>query len=102
MALYKPGDTVAIRDDLRTGIYYQMNPPDGKGWVAIGSMIRMRGKYVTIKDHIEDGPDGLCGGAYRIKELDNVVWTDEMFSGLAYADSDDVEMSEDDVSWLLM
>ena len=72
--LYKPGDVVRIRKDLRAGhSYYMKSGPYGgqENDYVSEEMMAMRGKLVHI-DHISSS------GSYKIKEC-NGLWDDEMF-----------------------
>ena len=71
---YKVGDKVVVSEDIRDddSVYYM-----DEGMYATGDMVELRGRTVTITSANEDG--------YTIKEDDwGCIWTDEMFSGLAY------------------
>ena len=75
---YKVGDKVVVSEDIRDddSVYYMEHGED-EGMYATGDMVELRGRTVTITSADEDG--------YTIKEDDEeFVWTDEMFSGLAY------------------
>lgn len=84
MPKYKVGDKVRVVDDLGHCEFYYMEYSDDCD-VAVPEMREHRGKIVTIKSAQPDG--------YRIKE-DRWRWTDEMFSGLADEDDDQVEIDE--------
>lgn len=64
---YKVGDKVKVRSDLEKNKGYG-------GWYASESMVKMRGEIVTIR--------GVGSSAYELEEND-LMWTDEMFEGLA-------------------
>lgn len=64
---YKVGDKVKVRSDLEENKGYG-------GWYASESMVKMRGEIVTIR--------GVGSSAYELEEND-LMWTDEMFEGLA-------------------
>lgn len=64
---YKVGDKVKVRSDLEKNKGYG-------GWYASESMVKMRGGIVTIR--------GVGSSAYELEEND-LMWTDEMFEGLA-------------------
>lgn len=64
---YKVGDKVKVRSDLEKNKGYG-------GWHASESMVKMRGEIVTIR--------GVGSSAYELEEND-LMWTDEMFEGLA-------------------
>ena len=64
---YKVGDKVKVRSDLEKNKGYG-------GWYASESMVKMRGEIVTIR--------GVGSSAYKLEEND-LMWTDEMFEGLA-------------------
>ena len=75
---YKVGDKVVVSEDIRDddSVYYMEHGKD-EGVYATGDMVELCGRTVTITSADEDG--------YTIKEDDEeFVWTDEMFSGLAY------------------
>lgn len=64
---YEAGDKVKVRSDLEKNKGYG-------GWYASESMVKMRGEIVTIR--------GVGSSAYELEEND-LMWTDEMFEGLA-------------------
>ena len=64
---YKVGDKVKVRSDLEKNKGYG-------GWYTSESMVKMRGEIVTIR--------GVGSSAYELEEND-LMWTDEMFEGLA-------------------
>ena len=64
---YKVGDKVRVRSDLEECEEYG-------GWYTSECMVRMRGEIVTIR--------GVGSSAYELEESD-LMWTDEMFEGLA-------------------
>lgn len=70
--LYKVGDRVRVRHDLKTRVTYNMAGSDVCD-TATRDMIALAGQVVTIK---------ACGYKYRIAEC-GWNWTDEMFDGLA-------------------
>lgn len=74
---YKVGDKVVVSEDIRDDSVYYMEHGKDEGMYATGDMVELRGRTVTITSANEDG--------YTIKEDDwGCIWTDEMFSGLAY------------------
>ena len=77
--MYQPGDIVIVRKDLDKYKSYKMfaGPYKDKTWGIHTDMCLMRGQAVHISGIHEYG-------AYLISETDEFVWTDEMFSGLAY------------------
>lgn len=64
---YKVGDKVRVRSDLEEHKEYG-------GWYTSEGMVMMRGEIVTIR--------GVGSSAYELEEND-LMWTDEMFEGLA-------------------
>lgn len=64
---YKVGDKVRVRRDLEGNKGY-------RGWYTSEGMVKMRGEIVTIR--------GVGSSAYELEEND-LMWTDEMFEGLA-------------------
>lgn len=73
--MYKPGDKVMIRSDLREyECYYMLSgPKKGKGmFCTVPSMVAQAGKVFTIKKIRENGR------GYQLKESD-FGWTDSMF-----------------------
>lgn len=73
--MYKPGDKVMIRPDLREyECYYMLSgPKKGKGMFrTVPSMVAQAGKVFTIKKIRENGR------GYQLKEYD-FGWTDSMF-----------------------
>ena len=73
--LYKPGDKVTIRSDLKEyECYYMFSGPEkGKGvYCTVPSMVAQAGKVFTIKGIRENGR------GYQLKEYD-FGWTDSMF-----------------------
>lgn len=73
--MYKPGDKVMIRPDLREyECYYMLSgPKKGKRmFCTVPSMIAQAGKVFTIKKIRENGR------GYQLKEYD-FGWTDSMF-----------------------
>lgn len=64
---YKVGDKVRVRRDLEDGETYG-------GWDALEDMVKMRGEIVTIRR--------VRSSAYELEEK-GLMWTDEMFEGLA-------------------
>lgn len=75
MTTYQPGDRVVVRDDLECDVRYRMDHNSVTD-VATTAMCHLAGQVVTI-DHINSY------GKYRIRELEGLNWTDEMFDGLA-------------------
>lgn len=76
--MYKPGDKVMIRPDLKEyECYYMLSgPKKGKGmFCTVPSMVAQAGKVFTIKGIRENGRD------YQLIEYD-FGWTDEMFESL--------------------
>ena len=76
MSLYKPGDRVVVRTDLKdnyAGEYRMLD--DSDEWNTVTSeMNRLAGKVVTIRK---------CSRQYDIEEDGGrYSWTDEMFAGL--------------------
>lgn len=75
--LYRPGDKVRVRDDLRTGVDYAVER-GGPECRAHGNMLNYRGEVVTIHmltSHYRYIIEELPGSAYK--------WTDNMFVGWA-------------------
>ena len=73
--MYKPGDKVMIRPDLREyECYYMLSgPKKGKGmFCTVPSMVAQAGKVFIIKKIRENGR------GYQLKEYD-FGWTDSMF-----------------------
>lgn len=75
--LYRPGDKVRVREDLRPGVDYAVER-GGPECRAHGNMFDYRGEVVTIytlTSHYR----------YLIEELPSPVykWTDDMFVGWA-------------------
>lgn len=64
---YKVGDKLRVRRDLEGNKGYG-------GWYTSEGMVKMRGEIVTIR--------GVGSSAYELEEND-LMWTDEMFEGLA-------------------
>lgn len=64
---YKVGDKVRVRRDLEENKAYG-------GWGALEDMAKMRGEIVTIRR--------VRRSAYELEEK-GLMWTDEMFEGLA-------------------
>lgn len=64
---YKVGDKVRVRSDLEGNKGYG-------GWYTSEGMVKMRGEIVTIRR--------VRSSAYELEE-NNLMWTDEMFEGLA-------------------
>lgn len=77
--MYQPGDIVIVRKDLDKYKSYKMftGPYKDMTWGIHPDMCLMRGQAVHISGIYKYG-------AYLISETDEFVWTDEMFSGLAY------------------
>lgn len=73
--LYKPGDRVVVREDLREDIAYYMADDPRENNYATSDMCDARGTVLTIQ-RIEFGE-------YICEEFSLRFWTDEMFSGLA-------------------
>lgn len=70
---YKVGDRVRVRRDLKALKHYYSE--DKKTCdVAVGEMLKMRGKIVTISEVLDIGK-------YKIKEF-GWSWTDEMFEDI--------------------
>jgi len=84
---YKEGDVVEVRSDLKWGVDYYMENGE-YALYATDMMTRLRGQYVTITSVIEEAYQGNTddfSAGYRIAEVyegTNLIWTDEMFSGL--------------------
>ena len=78
MPKYKVGDKVVVSEDIcDDGSVYYMEHGEDEGKYAVGDMMDLCGRIVTIAYADEDG--------YGIKEDGgDFVWTDDMFSGLAY------------------
>ena len=74
--MYKVGDKVRVRSDLKYGGFYGDR-------LFIGEMKYFIGKYVTIKEVCENSR------AYKIEET-CFEWTDEMFEGLAGLSTGDI------------
>lgn len=72
---YAVGDVVYVREDLCEGRDYRMFNSSRVVDVALGTMLKLAGRAVTIEEITPYGK-------YHIKESDS-NWTDEMFSGLA-------------------
>lgn len=75
MPLYRPGDRVIVRPDLRTNIQYRMK--DGSTSVAAsdGMVREFAGTVITITEL-------NAYGRYVAAEARGWVWTDEMFVGV--------------------
>ena len=77
--LYKVGDKVMVRKDIKEDGRYHMvsctESPGYRGMYVNSEMAAKAGKIVTIGDIIEDMN---CGYKYTIEE-DCWSWTDEMF-----------------------
>lgn len=72
---YKVGDKVRVRKDLDAcHTQYAMHHDPLVKYIAIGSMLDLKGKDVTISK--------IDGDIYRIAGS-GFIWTDEMFEGLA-------------------
>lgn len=75
---YKAGDKVRVRSDLTNNLHlYKMENPRNNGWCVVPDMVDLAGKVVTITEYsaLNDG--------YRVAETKGLLWTDEMFEGLA-------------------
>lgn len=73
--MYKPGDKVMIRPDLKEyECYYMLSgPKKGKGmFCTVPSMVAQAGKVFTIEKILEDGR------GYQLKGR-GLGWTDSMF-----------------------
>lgn len=73
--MYKPGDKVTIRSDLKEYECYLMlsGPKKGKGmFCTVPSMVAQAGKVFTIEGIRENGR------GYQLKEY-GFGWTDSMF-----------------------
>ena len=73
--MYKPGDKVTIRSDLKEYECYLMlsGPKKGKGmFCTVPSMVAQAGKVFTIEKILEDGR------GYQLKGRD-LGWADSMF-----------------------
>lgn len=73
--MYKPGDKVTIRSDLKEYECYLMlsGPKKGKGmFCTVPSMVAQAGKVFTIEKILEDGR------GYQLKGR-GLGWTDSMF-----------------------
>lgn len=73
--MYKPGDKVTIRSDLKEYECYLMlsGPKKGKGmFYTVPSMVAQAGKVFTIEKILEDGR------GYQLKGR-GLGWTDSMF-----------------------
>ena len=75
MPLYRPGDRVVVRPDLRTNVQYYM--ADRSTSVSASSeMVRnFAGNVITITDI-------NSYGRYIAAEAKGWVWPDEMFAGI--------------------
>ena len=73
--MYRVGDIVRVRNDLKRGVYY-CDETNTYRDVVNDDMLRLAGKDVTIRS--------VGNGYYRI-DGDKWFWYAEMFSG--YADS---------------
>lgn len=91
---YKAGDKVRVRSDLTNNLHlYKMENPRNNGWCVVPDMVDLAGKVVTITEYsaLNDG--------YRVAETKSLVWTDEMFEGLAsdYKIGDRVVIEESNI-----
>lgn len=72
---YQVGQLVRVRPDLKEGAFYAMKsgPSKMQEIFVLGQMTRFAGKVVRIK---------ICTyeGFYKIQELDNCIWSDDMFT----------------------
>lgn len=84
--MYNVGDRVIVRDDLKAYHTqgYKMTSGPNKGFrvAATDLMVEYAGQEVTIAAVCDR--EHWAYGTYLVDETDDrVVWTDEMFSGLA-------------------
>lgn len=81
MTLYKPGDRVVVRDDLRVYTNYAMRGSEQR-MTVVEEMLPFRGWEVTIAE--------VNHGFYFIEEDNHYYcWSDDMFSGSAVPIEDD-------------
>lgn len=90
--MYKPGDIVRVRDDIKRGERYYMNGKDGLrdySNTVTPEMVKLAGTMQEIYK--------ISSGQYILKDFLPIFrWTDGMFQDPCDADIDDtVEFSDD-------
>lgn len=87
MTLYKPGDRVVVRDDLRVYTNYAMRGSEQR-MTVVEEMLPFRGWEVTIAE--------VNHGFYFIEEDNHYYyWSDDMFTGYA----NDTPIKSDPAAW---